>query len=92
MRVRKIAKQLKRWYNGYVGWDEDKEEPIYAYRLASHDDKIRHIVRMTRNNYFGLAKKYPPNSMMWKLYIHKACSPYLYDEILEFWGIEADRC
>ena len=91
MRVRKIAKQLKRWYNSYVGWDKVKDEPIYAYHLASHDDKIRHIVRMTRKCYFGLARKCPPNSMMGKLYIHKACSPYLYDEILEFWKIDADK-
>lgn len=43
-------------------------------------------MRMTRKNYFGLAKKYKPDTMMGRLYIHKACSPYLYDEILEFWG------
>ena len=91
MRVRKIAKQLKRFYQGYVGWDKEKDEPIYKYHLSSHDDKVRYIIRMTKKHYFGLAKKYPPNSMMGKLYIHKACSPYLFDDILRFWCIDADR-
>jgi len=88
MRVRKIAKQLKRWHQGYIGWDKDKDEPIFTYHIASHDDKVRHIIRMTKKHYFGLAKKYPPDSVMGKLYIHKACSPYLYDEILDFWCID----
>ena len=91
MKVRKIAKQLKRFCQGYVCWDKDNDEPIYNYHIGGHDDKVRHIIRMTKKHYFGLAKKYPPNSMMGKLYIHKACSPYLYDEILEFWQIDADR-
>ena len=92
MRVRKIAKQLKRWYQGYIGWDKKNDLPIYGYSMSAHDDKIRHIIRMTKKHYFGLAKKYHPNSMMGKLCIHKACSPYLYDEILDFWCIDADRC
>lgn len=92
MRVRKIAKQLKRFYQGYVCWDKENDVPIYTYKIGCHDDKVHHIMRMTRKHYFGLAKKYSPNSWMGKLCIHKACSPYLYDEILEFWCIDADRC
>lgn len=92
MRVRKIAKQLKRLYQCYAGWDKEKELPIYTYKIRNHDDKVRYIIRMTKKHYFGLAKKYHPNSMMGRLYIHKACSPFLFDEILEFWCIDADRC
>lgn len=92
MRVRKVAKQLKRSYNSYVGWDKDKDKPIYTYHMSDEHSKIAYIVRMTKTHYFGLAKKYPPNSMMGKLYIHKACSPYIFDDILDFWKIDADRC
>ena len=92
MRVRKIAKQLKRYHKSYVRWDKENDVPIHKYHLASYDDKVRYIVRMTRKYYFGLAKKYHPNSMMGKLYIHKACSPYLFNDILDFWRIDTDVC
>ena len=92
MRVRKIAKQLKRFYESYKGLDKENEMGIYSYHLACFDDKVRYIIRMSRKHYFRLAKKYPPNSMMSKLYIHKACSPYIFDDILEFWKIDTDRC
>ena len=92
MRVRKIAKQLKRFHKSYICWDKEKEKPIYCYHLASHYEKMRYIIRMTKKHYFGLAKKYPPNSMMGKLYIHKACSPYLYEDIMRFWGLDYDMC
>ena len=92
MRVRKIAKQLKRWYNSYEGWDKENEKPIYSYRISQYNQKVRHIIRMSRRYYLSLAKKCEPNSMMAKLYIHNACSPYLYDEILIHWNIDADRC
>lgn len=92
MRVRKVAKQLKRFHKSYICWDKEKEKPIYGYHLASHYEKMRYIIRMTKKHYFGLAKKYPPNSMMGKLYIHKACSPYLYEDIMRFWGLDYDMC
>lgn len=85
MRVRKVAKQLKRW-DKESSWDIDKDLPVLGYRMGSQDAKINYIMRMTRKHYFGLAKKYSPDTMMGRLYIHKACSPFLYDEILEFWG------
>ena len=86
MRVRKIAKQLKRWYNE-ASLDDFNDEPIYGYRIGCHDDKIRYVIRMTKNHYFKIAKKYPPDSLMCKLYIHKTCSPYIYDDFLSFWCI-----
>lgn len=90
MRVRKVAKQLKLFHKN-VEYDNDGY-PICHYKVNNINGKTHYIMRMTRKHYFGLAKKYQTNSMMGKLCIHKACSPYLYDEILEFWGIEADRC
>lgn len=86
MRVRKVAKQLKRYHKSYVRWDKENDVPIHKYHLASHDDKVRYIMRMTRKHYFGLRDKYPVGSMMWKLYTHKACSYDLYDDIMSFWG------
>ena len=87
MRVRKIAKQLKRFYESYKGFDKENERGIYSYHLACFDEKVRYIERMTRKHYFGLRNKYPVGSMMWKLYTHKACSYDLYDDIMMFWGI-----
>lgn len=92
MRVRKIAKQIKRFYESYKGWDKENEMGIYSYHLSCFDDKVGYMIRMSRKHYFRLAKKYPPNSMMSKLYIHKACSPYIFDDILDFWKIDAYRC
>lgn len=86
MRVRKVAKQLKLFHKNCAWSDFDACEPIVGYHVANHSSKVAYIMRMTRKHYFGLAKKYGADSMMGKLYIHKACSPYLYDEILEFWG------
>ena len=90
MRVRKVAKQLKRRHYSYVRWDKEKDEPIYTYHMSDEHSKIAYIVRMTKKHYFGLAKKYSPNSMMGKLYIHKACSTYLFDDIMEFWGVDVN--
>lgn len=90
MRVRKIAKQLKRWDNEAVWGDCDSCEPIFGYRIGGHEDKISHILRMTRKHYFGLMKKYSVGSMMYQLYTHKANSYDLYDEVLEFWGIRKE--
>lgn len=64
MRVRKIAKQLKCFYESYKGWDKENEMGIYSYHLACFDDKVRYMIRMSRKHYFGLTKKYPPNSIM----------------------------
>lgn len=89
MRVRKIAKQLKRWYKE-SSWDIDKDLPVLGYRIGSQDDKTSYIMRMTRKHYFGLRNKYPVGSMMWNLYTHKACSYDLYDDILSFWGWKGD--
>lgn len=86
MRVRKIAKQLKLFHKN-VTFDNEGY-PVCKYKVANHSAKTNYIIRMTRKHYFGLAKKHSPNSMMGKLYIHKACSPYLYDEILSFWGYD----
>lgn len=86
MRVRKIAKQLKRWYKE-SSWDIDKDLPVIGYRIGSQDDKTNYIMRMTRKHYFGLRNKYSVGSMMWKYYTHKACSYDLYDEIMMFWGL-----
>lgn len=85
MRVRKVAKQLKLFHKN-CGYDRLKDEPIIGYHMASQNAKKHYIMRMTRKHYFGLAKKYSPDTMMGRLYIHKACSPYLYDDILSFWG------
>ena len=76
MRVRKIAKQLKRYYEGGC-----------KTKVARFDTKVDYIMRMTRNHYYGLAKKHPKGSMMANLYVHKACSYYLFDDILSFWNI-----
>ena len=84
MRVRKVAKQLKLFHKN-VEFDEEGY-PTCHYKVANLVGKTNYILRMTRRHYFGLARKYDPNSMMGRLYIHKACSPYLYDDILSFWG------
>lgn len=86
MRVRKVAKQLKLFHKN-VEFDEEVY-PTCHYKIANHGSKTTYIMRMTRKHYFGLAKKYSPDSMMGRLYMHKACSPYLYEEILAFWGME----
>lgn len=85
MRVRKVAKQLKLFHKN-VTFDEDGY-PTCHYKVVNHDAKQAYIMRMTKKHYFGLAKKYSPDSMMGRLYIHKACSLDLYEEILEFWGM-----
>lgn len=85
MRVRKIAKQIKRWQRN-ITFDKD-EEPIYNYKVGALQAKQDYIVRMSRKHYFGLRNKYPVGSMMWKYYTHKACSYDLYDDIMMFWGI-----
>lgn len=84
MRVRKVAKQLKMFHHRV--WYDNDGYPVAKYKIANHDDKVKYIMRMTRKHYFGLAKKYRPDSMMGRLYTHKACSPYLYEEIMLFWG------
>lgn len=84
MRVRKIAKQLKRFYGG-LRYDKSEDFPIITYRIRNHAAKHAYIERMTRKNYFGLLRR-KNSPMMQNLYIHKACSPYLFDEIMEFWG------
>ena len=89
MRVRKIAKQLKRWYKE-SSWDIDKDLPVLGYRMGSQDDKTRYIMRMTRKHYFRLRNKYPVGSMMYNLYTHKACSYELYDDIMSYWNIDTD--
>lgn len=87
MRVRKVAKQLKLFHRN-CRWDAETDTCHIGYKVSNHGAKQAYIMRMTKKHYFGLAKKYSPNSMMGKLYIHKACSPYLYDEILKFWGYD----
>lgn len=86
MRVRKVAKQLKRQQQSFMGWD-DNGQPIYTYRMRQRTRGLRYIERMTRRHYFGLLDRKAKPSMMQNLYIHKACSPYLLEDILEFWGI-----
>ena len=86
MRVRKVAKQLKLFHKN-CHWDKEKDEPIVGYKVANHSAKTAYIMRMTRKHYFGLRNKYPVGSMMWKLYTHKACSYYIYDDIMMFWGL-----
>lgn len=88
MKVRKIAKQLKQFHKNLT-WDNFEDRPIIGYRIVNHEAKVAYITRMTRKHYFGLAKKHKQNSMMCKFYIHKACNPFIYDEILEFWNIDA---
>ena len=90
MRVRKVAKQLKRQQQSLMGWDDDGL-PVYAYRMRQRLRGWRYIMRMTRRHYFGLLDRRAKPSMMQNLYIHKACSPYLFDDILEFWGIREKR-
>ena len=85
MRVRKIAKQLKLFHKNCYWSNFDSCEPIIEYRIANHDAKVAYIMRMTRKYYYKQAKKH--GGMMANLYIRKACSPYLYDEIMEFWGM-----
>ncbi len=86
MRVRKIAKQLKLFHKNCYWSDFDACEPIIGYRIANHDAKVAYIMRMTRKYYYKQAKKH--GGMMANLYIHKACSPYLYDDILAYWGVK----
>ena len=86
MRVRKIAKQLKLFHD-HVTYEKEGY-PVFGYKIANHTRKVDYIMRMTRRHYFGLAKKYSPNSAIGRLYIHKACSPYLYEDILEFWWLK----
>lgn len=88
MRVRKIAKQLKLFHKNCHWESLDDCMPVIGYKIANHAAKQAYIMRMTRRHYFGLAKKHKPDSMMGRLYIHKACSPYLYEEILSFWGYD----
>lgn len=87
MRVRKVAKQLKRWLKEST-WDELNDKPVLGYNVGSLRAKHDYIVRMSRRHYFGLRDKFPVGSMMWNFYTHKACSYYLYEEILSFWGID----
>ena len=87
MRVRKVAKQLKLFHRN-CHWDAKTDTCHVGYKIANHNAKQAYIMRMTKKHYFGHAKKHSPNSMMGKLYIHKACSPYLYEEILRFWGYD----
>lgn len=88
MRVRKVAKQLKRWHQN-ITFDEH-EEPIYNYKMGSLQAKQDYIVRMSRKHYFGLRDKFPKGSTMWKYYTHEACSYNLYDNIMSFWGLNFD--
>ena len=85
MRVRKIAKQLKRHYKSLTGWDESGM-PIHTYNMRQFANGVHYIMRMTRSNYFGLLRRKNNPQIMMNLYIHKANSPYLFDEIMEFWG------
>ena len=87
MRVRKIAKQLKK-HHASITFDEDGIPVNYSYKIARHSDKVDYIMRMTRKRYYRLAKK--TVGMTRAFYIHKACSPYLYDEILELWGYKIE--
>ncbi len=89
MRVRKIAKQLKRFYGG-LRYDRSMDFPIITYRIRNHAAKEHYIMRMTRKNYFGLLRRKDNSPMMQNLYIHNANSPYLFHEILEFWGYKED--
>lgn len=89
MRVRKIAKQLKRFYGG-MSYDSSMDEPVITYRIRNHAVKEHYIMRMTRKNYFGLINRKGNSQMMQNLYIHNSNSPYLFDEILEFWGYKED--
>ena len=89
MRVRKVAKQLKRWFKE-SSWDDFNDEPIFGYKVGSLRAKQDYIVRMSRKHYFGLRDKYPVGSMMYNLYTHKACSYDLYEDVLSFWGVKED--
>jgi hypothetical protein len=84
MRVRKIAKQLKR-FHASVTYDNEGL-PVCGHKISRHGAKVSYIMRMTRKHYYGIAKR--STAMTAALCIHKACSPYLYDDILEFWRIE----
>lgn len=86
MRVRKIAKQLKLFHKNCYWSDCDAYVPIIEYSIANHDAKVAYIMRMTRKYYYKQAKKH--GGMTSYLYIHKACSPYLYDDILAYWGVK----
>ena len=83
MRVRKIAKQLKK-YHASVTYDNEGLPICCGYKISRHEAKVRYIMRMTRKYYYGVAKR--STGMMAAYCIHKATDPYLYDEILEFWG------
>lgn len=82
MRVRKIAKQLKK-FHASVTYDNEGL-PVCGYKISCHGAKVSYIMRMTRKHYYGVAKR--STGMIAALCIHKASSPYLYDDILEFWG------
>lgn len=73
-----------------MSFDKDSDFPIIGYKVANFGAKTHYIMRMTRKRYYGLRSKYPVDSMMWKLYTHKACSYNLYDDILAFWGYKEE--
>lgn len=84
MRVRKIAKQLKRRIDS-ARLDGDNCN-VYDYKMSCVQEKVSYIMRMTRKNYFGLLKKCKVGTMMHNLYVHNANSYYLFDDILKYWG------
>ena len=86
MRVRKIAKQLKAYFNN-VSWNEENDEPVFGYKVGDISAKNAYIMRMTKKRYFGERSKYEVGSMMYNYYTHKACSYDIFEDILEYWGI-----
>lgn len=86
MRIRKVAKQLKRYHKSFVGYVDDM--PVHTYKVRGLGRKMNFILRITRRNYFGVLRKRKQDCMLRKLAIHKACSPYLYEDIMEFWGVD----
>lgn len=84
MRARKIAKQLKRFFTCAEFVSED-DMPVASYKVAQMTKKCCYVERMTRKHYFGLMKNADGDKR--KYYAHKACDPFLFEEVLKYWNI-----
>ena len=77
MRVRKVAKQLKRLHRNN------------KYKVGSIYAKTDYIIRMTRGNWFGLTKlNKKGDEWLHKWITHSSQKYDILGEILEYWGVK----
>ena len=86
MRIRSVAKQLKRYHKSFEGYVDGM--PVHTYKVRDFARKYHFILRITRRNYYGIIRKRKQDMLLRKWAIHNACSPYLYEDIMEFWGLD----